>query len=71
MWRLVALHFSTLAMNALNFFAFTFFGCNCRPILPFNPYNTPTFKTEELHLVSDEGRMKNLWLLYKSNTALP
>ena len=29
------------------------------------PYDTPTFKTKALHLVSNEGRVKRLLLLYK------
>ena len=34
------------------------------------PYNTPTFKTKVLHLVSDVQRIK--WhLLSTANTALP
>ena len=30
-----------------------------------HPYDTPTFKTNALHLVSNEGRLKRLLLLYK------
>ena len=43
-----------------------FFGCNWRHILPFAPpYDTPTFKTNALRLVSNEGWVKLLLLLYK------
>ena len=31
----------------------------------FDWYDTPTFKTEALRLVSNEGRLKRLLLLYK------
>ena len=31
----------------------------------FDSYDTPTFKTEALHLVSNEGQVKCLLLLYK------
>ena len=30
-----------------------------------HPYDTPTFKTEALRLVTNEGRLKHLLLLYK------
>ena len=30
-----------------------------------HPYDTPTFKTNMLHLVSNEGRVKRILLLYK------
>ena len=31
----------------------------------FHQHDTPTFKTKALHLISDEGRLKRLLLLYK------
>ena len=32
----------------------------------FHPYDTPTFKTKALRLVSNEGQVKRLLQLYKS-----
>ena len=42
------------------------FGYNWECILPFftSTYDTPTFKTEALHLVSNEGQVKHLSLLH-------